>query len=99
MRSYDTDNCQGGVTTAFIVFTKLDEVIKMKRATLDRGLYISKENKILVKLFEESLKEKLDEIFRKESPNLYNDLSKGLKKAICNLCPGNGDGTDASRNH
>ena len=71
----------------------------MKRATLDRRLYISKENRVLVKLFEESLKEKLDEIFRKESPNLYNDLSKGLKKAICNLSPDNGDGTDSGQNH
>ena len=59
----------------------------MKRALLERPSSISKENKILVKLFEESLSRKLDEIFKKESPNLYNNLSKGLKQAICHLNP------------
>ena len=59
--------------------------MKMKRATLERPVSISKENRILVKLFEESLSKKLDEIFKKESPNLYNNLSKGLKQAICHL--------------
>jgi hypothetical protein len=59
----------------------------MKRAVLDRPASISKEHRILVKLFEESLSKKLDEIFKKESPNLYNNLSKGLKQAICHLNP------------
>ena len=59
----------------------------MKRAVLESPLNISKENKILVKLFEENLKKRLDEIFKKESPNLYNNMSKGLKKAISQLNP------------
>lgn len=59
----------------------------MKRALLDRPLNISKENKILVKLFEENLRKRLDEIFKKEPPNLYNNMSKGLKKAISQLSP------------
>ena len=48
---------------------------------------ISKDNMHLVKLFEESLSKKLDEIFKKESPNLYNNLSRGLKEAIYHLSP------------
>ena len=64
----------------------------MKRATLEKEPRISKESMHFVKLFEESLSEKLDEIFKKESQNLYKDLSKGLKKAICHLNPKDGDG-------
>ena len=63
----------------------------MKKATLEKRPGLRKEDRILVKLFEESLSKKLDEIFKKESPNLYNDLSKGLKKAICHLCQDNGN--------
>ena len=59
----------------------------MKRATLERPTRISKDNRELVKLFEESLSKKLDEIFKKESPNLYSSLSKGLQQAICHLSP------------
>ena len=66
----------------------------MKRGTLEKTHSISKEDRILVKLFEESLSKKLDEIFKMESPNLYNDLSKGLKKAICHLCTDNENRSD-----
>ncbi|MGA1865638.1 MAG: hypothetical protein ACMUHX_11320 [bacterium] len=70
----------------------------MKRAILDRPLNISKENKILVKLFEENLRKKLDEIFKKEPPNLYNNMSKGLKKAIAQLSPEDHPPSDAKSN-
>jgi hypothetical protein len=58
----------------------------MKRTTLER-ITMTKENRELVKLFEKSLSKKLDELFKKESPNLYNNLNKGLKRAICHLSP------------
>ena len=66
----------------------------MKRAILERLPKMSQDNIELVKLFEESLSKKLDEIFKKHSPHLYNDLSKGLKQAICHLSP-----EDAPRSH
>ena len=72
----------------------------MKRAVLERPLNISEENKILVKLFEENLKKRLDEIFKKEPPNLYKNLSKGLKKAISQLNPEGGNTcSDSKPNH
>jgi hypothetical protein len=55
----------------------------MKRAALS----LREENRILVKLFEESLRKKLDEIFKKESSNLYMNLARGLKKEISHLSP------------
>ena len=70
----------------------------MKRALLDRPLNISKENKILVKLFEENLRKRLDEIFKKEPPNLYNNMSKGLKKAIAQFSPEDNPPSD-SKSH
>jgi hypothetical protein len=71
----------------------------MKRAVLERPLNISKENKILVKLFEENLRKKLDEIFKKEPPNLYNNMSKGLKKAISQLSPEGNTRSDSKANN
>ncbi len=61
----------------------------MKRAVLDRDAKISEKNKIFIKLFEKNLCKKLDEIFKKESKDLYNCLNKSLKKAICHPGPNN----------
>ena len=71
----------------------------MKRAVLDRPLNISKEDKILVKLFEENLRKRLDEILKKEPPNLYNNMSKGSKKAISQLSPEENIRSDSKSNN